>query len=119
MATIINNQILSRLPELLDPDATHIGIGTGTAPGITGTVLGNETLRKSATGFTDNTTLVKEIFFDTGEANGVLFTETGLFGKDATSSIDTGTLFLSSDLNIEKTNTESLTVSYEITFRRA
>lgn len=108
--------LLNKLIELLDTDADYVAIGTGTAPSDTDVTLSNEQSRKFTTSFVDGFTLIKEGYWDETEANGVSFTNAGLFGDGATSTLNTGDLFVGGPINVTKNSTESLTISIEITF---
>lgn len=112
---MITDSLLDRIVSYLETDITHIGLGTGSAPIVSDTSLASETERKAATSFIDDTTLVCEGFWDETEANGVTYTNAGVFGNGATSTIGTGELFAGGALNAEKDNTQTLTVSIEIT----
>lgn len=105
---------LERVIALLNSDLSVIAIGDGSAPVSTSTELTNETLRKPVTvSLIDGNTLVKEVYFDESEANGMI-TEIGLLGAGATVSVGTGQLFGSGAASITKDNTQSLTISFEI-----
>jgi len=54
-------------------------------------------------------------YFNTSEANDTLL-EIGLFGDDASSITDSGTMFARLVINKTKTSSETLTVIWEITF---
>ncbi|WP_069649633.1 hypothetical protein [Caloranaerobacter ferrireducens] len=116
---MVTNAGLSRLLTLLDNELTHIGIGIGTAPTINDTTLDNEQLRKQASSLIDGFTLVKEIYFDETEGNGINFTNAGVFGNSATDIVGTGELFSGGSINVAKNNTQSLTISFEITVEGA
>jgi len=94
---------------------THIGIGTGAAPGIGDTALASEAYRKIIVDpVIVDTTLVMSVYWDESEANGSTYTNAGifLFGTD---TISTGTLFFGDAINQEKDNTKNLTIGVEIT----
>lgn len=112
---MITNALLNRIVALLDVDITHIGIGTGAAPAVGDTTLASETQRKATTSLIDGATLILEGFWDESEANGVTFTNAGVFGNGATGTIGSGQLFAGGAINVPKTDTQSLTVSVEIT----
>lgn len=101
--------------DALDTDITHIGIGTGGAPAVGDTDLADEAQRKAVTSLTDGNTLIKEGFWDTGEGNGVTYTNAAIFGNGATSTIGTGSYRVGGVINVEKDETQSLTVSIETT----
>lgn len=113
---MITNAGLNRLLTILSTELSHIGLGSGTPPTETSTLLSNEVLRKQVTApLMDGTTLVSEIYFDETEANDTNFTEVGIFCDGATSDINTGTLFAGGGIDVTKNNTQSLTISFEIT----
>lgn len=108
---------IGRVLTLIDIDLTHMAVGNGTlVTPATATLLTNEFARKpiSDSLFDDNI-LVKDAFFDENEAIGTI-KEIGIFGTGATSVINTGKVFASfrPDPIVDKTNTQSLTVSVEI-----
>lgn len=108
--------LINRLIQMVDADAGYIGIGTGVAPTETDTLLDLEQQRKATTSFIDGATLIKEGYWDETEANGVTFTNAGLFGWGADSGIDTGSLMVGGSINVSKDSIESLTISVELTF---
>lgn len=107
--------LLNKLISLLDQNAGYAAIGTGTAPIASDALLAGEQSRKATTSFVDGFTLIKESYWDETEANGVNFTNAGLFGDGATSGLNTGSLFVGGPINVFKDPTESLTISVEIT----
>jgi hypothetical protein len=111
----VANSLLDFIVTQMDADITHIGIGTGTAPAPGDTLLASEAQRKAATKLIDGTTLIKEGFWDTNEANGVTYTNAAVFGDGATDTLGTGKYRAGGAINIPKDNTQSLTVSIEIT----
>jgi hypothetical protein len=112
---LISNVGISRLITLLSNDLQYVSIGTGAAPTLSDTVLAGENIRKLATTTIDENTIIKELFLDTGEGNGVTFKNAGTFCNGATATKGTGQLFAGGGLNITKTSLQSLTVSIEIT----
>lgn len=78
------------------------------------TILNNEQYRKLATLLVDGDTLVMDGFWDENEANGLTYTNAGAFGDGATASTGTGVLDVGGVINVQKDNTQSLTVSVEI-----
>lgn len=112
---MVTNAGLNRIISFLDGDLTHLSLGTGVAPVNTDTTLPNEAIRKASTSFIDNFTLIKELFLDETEGNGVTYTNAGVFGNGATATIGTGELFAGGAINIVKDNTQSFTLSIEIT----
>ena len=113
--SVVLNTAINNILEYLEDEVTHIGIGTGTAPAITDTLLNTELERKIATKLIDDNILVLETFYDTNEANGETYTNAGAFGDGATATINTGKLFFGGAINVEKTEAETLTISFEIT----
>jgi hypothetical protein len=103
--------IVSTLAEQL----THIGIGTGAAPGVGDTLLADEAYRKIIVDpvIVDNT-YVASVFWDESEANGATYTNAGIF-LYGTDTVDTGTLFFGDAINQEKDSTKNLTIGVEIT----
>lgn len=97
---------------------TYCAVGTGTAtPTITGTKLTTEldrTLVSASTKSIDNQAIIK-VFFSTAQANGTL-SELGMFGEDATSTADSGTMFqwILISPALVKTNTETLLITSTI-----
>lgn len=116
--SIITNNLLEAVVTLLDNEIEFGGIGTGVTPTQTSNSLDAEQVRKAVTGFIDGTTLIKEIFLAEGEANGVTYTNAGLFDGTATSTIGTGLLLFGSDIDLIKNNTENATISFEISVKR-
>lgn len=95
---------------------TFGAVGTGTTdPNVADTKLVTEIARKSIStvAFTLNVITVRT-FFTTAEANGTL-TEYGLFGEDASGSVDTGTLFERVLISRTKTSAKTLTIESVIT----
>ena len=113
---MITDSGLNRLLNVLSEELSHIGLGTGTAPIQTSILLTSEQLRKQVTdSLIDGTTLVSEIYLDENEGNGLNFSEVGIFCDGACNTIDTGKLFAGGAMDKTKDNTQSLTVSFEIT----
>lgn len=109
------NAGLDRIIELLEADITYIGISTGAAPVSNDILLDTELERKAATPLVDGFTLILDAFWDESEANGFTYTGTGVFGDGASDTVNTGTLIAGGGINVPKDNTQSLTVSIEIT----
>ena len=111
---MIHTSGITRVLALLNTDATHIAIGSGSAPTVASTQLTTETLRKAiTTSLIDGNALVKEVFIDESEGNGTI-TELGLFVNGATISAGSGQLLTSGTAALLKDNTQSLTISFEI-----
>lgn len=90
------------------------GVGAGT-PDQDDTVMFNELFRKpiSVTSFSSNVVYFTT-YLATSESNGDL-TEIGLFGDEATSTSNTGTLFAHTNIVKTKTSSDTLTVEWAIT----
>lgn len=105
---MINKSGFDRLSAYLDSELTYVAVGTGAAPSYSATALTAETFRNTVSDtFTEDRTLVKELFIDESQAN-VTITEVGIFGNGGAE------LFASFNTNLVKTDTQSLTVSFEI-----
>lgn len=113
--SVVTSAMLNRILAMLDVDITHLGVGTGVEPGAGDTVLTGEAQRKAATSTIDGLTLIKEGYWDETEGNDITYTNTGVFGNGATGDVSTGELFAGGAIKIPKTNTQSMTVSVEIT----
>lgn len=110
----MNTSGLSRAVSLLSADLTAIAVGTGATPSASATQLTTELARGLVTSTTiDGYTIIKELYFSETQANGTL-TELGLFCNGATATAGSGQLFASGGASTIKTNTQSLTVSFEI-----
>ncbi len=95
---------------------TYCAVGTdATAPEAVDTHLGAELFRKlvSVRSVAANVATF-QTFFTTTEANGEL-REAGLFGGDASSTPDTGTLFSKLAINRTKSASDTLTLTWSIT----
>ena len=111
---MINNAGLNRVIALLNTELTVIAVGTGAAPGAADEQLTTELIRKLVSESTvDGFTLIKELYLDTSEGNGAL-TELGLLGEGADATPASGKLFASGAASTTKTDTQTLTVSFEI-----
>ncbi len=91
---------------------------TGTninAPAAGDTTLGTEIVRKlvASKSYTNNTCEIRT-FFTATESVGSL-KEFGMFGEAASLAADSGTLFNHAVISVEKTNTQTLTVSVVFT----
>lgn len=99
-------------------EITYCAVGTdNTAPDLADTTLGTEIERKlistrevnaGAANANDYTT-----FFNTSEANGSL-REAGLFGDDASDTVDTGTMFTKVAISREKSSSDTLTIAWTV-----
>jgi len=112
---LITNAGLARVLALLDQDLEYFGLGVGTSPEADSENLDQEAIRKIATATIDGDTLIKEVYLDESQGNGIHFTSAGIFGDGATNVIGTGKLFAGAEINVDKDQYESLTVSIEIT----
>src|SRR3990167_10760703 len=95
---------------------TYCALGTGsTAPALADTTLQTELVRKlvSVRSVSGNVATF-QTFFTTSEGNGTL-REAGLFGDDASSTVDSGTLFARVAINRTKTSNDTLTLTWTIT----
>lgn len=99
---------------------TYCAVGTGTdAPAAGDTELQTELKRKQVSVRSVANAVAKfRTFFSTSEANGAL-KEAGLFGDDASSTPDSGTLFCRLAINKTKTSAETLTIDWEVTVSAA
>lgn len=100
----VKNTLLNRVVALLDNDITHMGLG-----------IPNENYRKATTSYIDGQTLIKEVYLDDTEGNKKTFTLVNILGNGATDEIGTGEVMIDGNINVPKDNTQSLTVSCEIT----
>lgn len=116
--SVITNSLLIAIVDLIDDEISYGGVGNGVAPQQVDTSLDSELIRKLVTGYKDNTTLIKEIYLAENEANGVNYSNTGLFNHEATNLVDTGKLLFGSDVDFTKNATENATISFEITIKR-
>lgn len=95
---------------------TYCALGTGsTAPALADTTLQTEIVRKlvSVRSVSGNVATF-QTFFTTAEGNGSL-REAGLFGDDASSTANSGTLFARVAINRTKTSGDTLTLTWSIT----
>lgn len=100
---------IDRIIELIDPDLTHIALGTGSGSTFV------EGYRKAATKLIDGNTLIKEIELDPSEAVGT-WTQVAMFGNGASDTPGSGVQMTHDDINLEKSSTESVTISIETEF---
>ncbi len=108
------------IPANVKGTITYCAVGTGTdAPAAGDTDLQTEHTRKqvSVRSVTDGVAKFRT-FFNTSEANAAL-KEAGLFGDDATSAADSGTLFCRLAINKTKTSAETLTIDWEVSVSAA
>lgn len=119
MAQFTTDAGLLRVLALLQADLTQIAVQSGNKPTALSTKLNGEFARKAVVDpIADGFTLVADAFFDETEANGTI-TGWGVFGENASPSLNSGLLFAASDAAMEKADGESLTLSAEITVRKA
>jgi len=96
----------------------YFAIGTdNTSPSVADTTLGTEVFRNTFTDVVYSSAKVTfKYFLSSTEANGNTLVEAGLFGDDATGSVDTGTLFSHvTYTDIVKTSAIAVTYSWDIT----
>ena len=114
---MIHNSGIQRTLSLLNTDLGFIAAANGVAPTVGAVQLNSEFIRKAVTtSLIDGTTLVKEVFFDETQANGMI-AAIGILGSGATAVDGTGQLFASGAASIVKDNTQTLTISFEIEVR--
>lgn len=111
---MITNSLISNIQDRLEADLNYIGIGTGAAPTQGSTSLASEQSRKTVNITRDANTSIFEGYWDETEANGTTYTNTGVF-INGTETVDSGLLGAGGAINVQKNNTQSLTVSIEIT----
>jgi len=94
---------------------TYLAIGDSTtAPTVNDTKLGDEFFRKTITSATvSGTTCHTSTYIATNEGNGT-YAEIGLFGDDASSTKDSGTLYTHASINESKSSGVSLTIDYDL-----
>lgn len=109
---------IQRVLAALTEELTYIGV-SATAPSETDAELPGEYARKAVSlTFIDGQTAVFETYFDETEGNGTI-NGWGTFGDGATSTVGSGTLVMGGASDFTKTAEDSLTLSAEITIRRA
>ena len=111
------NSIAARLVETANKGLiTYCALGTGTvAPALADTQLQTEIFRKLISVKSSNGKVATfQTFFTTSEANGTL-REAGLFGDDATSATNSGTLFARVAINRTKTSSDTLSLTWSVT----
>lgn len=107
--------------ETYDVDVTYFAVGSGTnAPSNSDTTLQTEVARKAVTSSTNNNNEASiATFFAATEATGT-HRELGAFGDgdatQASASADSGILYSRAATNITVGATETLTLTYKITF---
>jgi len=102
--------------EYLKNNLKNIGLATGEKPLLdTATQLTDEVIRKEITSpLIDGNILVSEIYLDETEGNDLLFKSMGLINGEFADVIGEGELFISGQMNEQKDNTQSLTISIEL-----
>ena len=107
--------ILDRMIGLDKGQITYLALGSNTvAPAITDVQLGTETFRKLITTRTRNVLVFESsTYIAIAEAVGT-HKEIGLFGDDTSATTNSGTLFTHLSIDETKTNTESITIDYNI-----
>jgi len=95
---------------------TYCALGTNsTAPTVADTTLGTELFRKLVSVRSVSAKIATfQTFFTTSEGNGTL-REAGLFGDDASSTANSGTLYSKLAINRTKTSSDTLTLTWTIT----
>ena len=95
---------------------TYMALGTGsTTPNASDTTMDTELFRKLVSIRTVSGAVASfRTFFNSSEGNGTLV-ELGLFGDDATSIADSGTMYAHVAINKTKTSSETLTVDWSAT----
>ncbi len=116
---MITDFLLNKIINNVDEAITHIALGTGLEPSSSDTKLTGEEIRKVADSYIDQNTVIKELYLDENEGNGIQFTNLGLFGEGATSEVDTGVLMSGGRMDLLKGSKQSMTISVEITIERA
>lgn len=97
--------------------ATYCAVGTSVvAPQPNDTMLTAEIARKLISVRSDSgKTAIFQTFFTTSEANGNL-REAGLFGDNASATLNSGTLFCKTAINRVKSPSDTLTILWQVTF---
>lgn len=112
---MITDAGLARVLALINQELEFFGLGSGLPPDVNSESLDQEVIRKAAATTIDGETLIKEVYLDETEGNGIHLTSAGIFGDGATSTPGTGKLFAGSEIDVDKDKYESITVSIEIT----
>lgn len=112
---MITDAGLARVLALINQDLEYFGLGSGLPPDVSSESLDQEVIRKAAATTVDGETLIKEVYLDETEGNGIHLTSAGIFGDGASSALGTGKLFAGSEIDVSKDQYESITVSIEIT----
>lgn len=94
---------------------TYCAVGTGgSAPSVSNVTISTELFRKLISVVSYNSNVVTfTTFYNTSEANGVL-TNIGLFGDDATATLNTGTLYAQTTIVKTKTTSDTLTIEWSL-----
>ena len=114
--TAIGRRLINTALKTNEGMITYGATGTGnTTPAATDIKLTTEISRKqiASSYYTANVITIRT-FFNTSNSNGNI-EEFGLFGEDATSTTDSGTMFNHVLISLTKTSSETLTVECEIT----
>lgn len=112
--SIVNNGLISKLLQAMDNDISYIGIGNGSSPSSSDSILPGEIIRKPTLTYFDQNTIVKETYYDESEANDIQFTNAAAIISNSILPA-TGVIAVSGEIDAIKTNRQSLTVSIEIT----
>lgn len=114
-AARVTEAAVQRVLDLLDADLSHIALDAGAT---TDAGLVSEHYRAALTPpFRDGATTVLEVYLDETQGNGE--TQTVALLANATGAPGTGVLFAYQAAAIEKTDRDSLTISFEITVEGA
>ncbi len=107
---MISNKLITDIADFISNSIAAVAIGTGNEPALNDTTLDQEVLRKAGTIYIDDDIVVAEMYIDETELNDINLTNTGIF--------DSMQLIAGGAIDEIKTNTESLTISLEITVER-
>lgn len=106
----------SPTPSTLKINDVALGTGT-TAPALGDTTLETEVYRNNVASSTNAGAIAYVTGFFSATEDDDTYREVGLFiAGEGTGNPDTGTLFSRAAINITKSNTETLTIDYTITF---
>lgn len=108
---MISDKTIQSIVTALNNDLTHIGIGNGGEPLPSDSTLDGEIIVKEVESYVDGNEIIKEIYLDENEANGLTIKNVGLY--DEMNELRAG-----GPLNISKSENESMTISVEIEVER-
>ena len=109
---MISDQLLDFVAQELNTEITHLGVGSGAAPDVDDETLPAEELRKTANSYLDGVEVIKEIYLDETELNGITLKSAGVYGSANTK------LYAGGAFEVLKQAGESLTISVELTVGR-